>query len=78
MRIRRNAEVVSEEQQKAALKQWITDCTGNITAVARATGLARSHVNELIRKYDLVYYARDLRRAVNGSSLGRRPSKSVQ
>lgn len=77
MKIRRNAEVVSEEQQKAALKQWITDCTGNISAVAEATGLARSHVNRLIHKYDLISYARELRRAVNGASLGRRPSRSV-
>ena len=76
MRIRRNAEVVSEEQQKAALKQWITDCIGNISAVARATGLDRSHVKRLILKYDLAGYARELRRAVNGSSLGRRPSRS--
>jgi len=59
--------------QKAALKRALEDCAGNVSKTAHAVGFARSHVRNLIAKYDLTDYARSLR---PGNGMGRPPRRT--
>jgi transcriptional regulator of acetoin/glycerol metabolism len=61
------------DTQRAALKRELEAHAGNVSETAKALGFARSHVDQLLTRYDLRKYARSLR---PGNGRGRPPRRA--
>jgi len=64
--VRTYREVVTaahEEVAKATIERALVETAGNITRAADSLELSRSHLNRLIKQYELVERARQLRLA---------------
>jgi len=61
----------SDEIQRAIVEDAIKNASGNITEAASETGLARSHMNYLIDKFELRALAAQLRVQTQGTARGR-------
>ena len=64
-----------EQKKRVEVEEAILATKGNITRAAEKLGVARSYMNTLLRRYELVEAAQALRVEMKGSSRGRPASR---